>query len=196
MEEAELHDTLKRSAAALADAGVPYLVAGSIATWVRGGPDVRHDLDFVVRPEDADSALDALTAIGMRPERPPEGWLLKAWDGEVLVDLIFHPAGLDVDDALFARAEELPVAAMTMPVMAVEDVLATKLHALAEHRLDYTQLIRMARALRERIDWGALRERAEGAPYAPAFFALCDELGIAEPGSPSSHGARVTVVNE
>ena len=27
----------------------------------------------------------------MTPERPPEEWLVKAWDGDMLVDLIFDP---------------------------------------------------------------------------------------------------------
>ena len=29
----------------------------------------------------------------MRPEDPPEEWLVKAWDGDTLVDLIHHPEG-------------------------------------------------------------------------------------------------------
>ena len=33
----------------------------------------------------------------------PEGWLYKAWDGEVLVDIIFRAVGQDVDDGLFER---------------------------------------------------------------------------------------------
>ncbi len=189
-----MHETLKRSAAALREADVPFLVAGSMATWARGGPGTHHDVDFVVRPADAERALDALAAAGLRPERPPEEWLLKAWDGDILVDLIFAPAGVPVDDALFARADELKVAAMTMPVMAVEDAFATKLHAIAEHRLDYTQLVRTARALREQIDWPVLRERAAGAPYGRAFFALCEDLEIADRERVPTGRARVTLV--
>ncbi|HYP48831.1 MAG TPA: hypothetical protein VEQ61_09370, partial [Thermoleophilaceae bacterium] len=88
--------SLKKAVAALRESGLPFLLAGSLAVWARGGPETRHDLDFVVKAEDARAALGALEAAGMRPEIPPEEWLFKAWDGEVLVDLIFHPRGLEV----------------------------------------------------------------------------------------------------
>ena len=91
----------------------------------------------------------------MRPERPPEEWLLKAWDGDTLVDLIYCPKGLPVDDDLIARGEELSVLGMDIRVMALEDVMATKLMALTEHSLRYESLLQIARALREQIDWQA-----------------------------------------
>jgi hypothetical protein len=40
----------------------------------------------------------------MRIERPPEEWLYKAWNDDVMVDLIFRPSGLDVTDEVLARA--------------------------------------------------------------------------------------------
>ena len=52
--------SLKRAVAALRDSGVPFLLGGSLAAWARGGPQTRHDLDFVVKPQDADRALEAL----------------------------------------------------------------------------------------------------------------------------------------
>ena len=91
------------------------------------GPPTDHDLDFLIKPEDADRALDALTDAGLRPEKPPEEWLYKAYDGDVLVDLIFWPAGLDIDDEVIERGEEREVEAMTMRVMRPEDLLVTKL---------------------------------------------------------------------
>src|SRR4051812_43537253 len=97
---ADIEATLKRSTAALREADVPFLLGGSLASWARGGPESNHDLDLMVRPEDAERALETLVAAGMRPEQPPEDWLVKAWDGDVLVDLIFHPKGLDVDDEM------------------------------------------------------------------------------------------------
>ena len=67
------------------------------------------------------------------------------------------------------------------PVMALLDVLTTKLHSLDEHSLDYTQLLGIARSLREQIEWPALHARCGGSPYAQAFFTLVEELGIAPP---------------
>src|SRR5215208_5736026 len=119
----ELEPVLKRSVAALRDADVRFLLGGSLAAWARGGPRSHNDLDFMVTPDDAEKALAALVDAGMRPERPPEEWLLKAWDGDVLVDLIFEPSGLDMTDEVFERAEEIAVLSVTTPVMALEDVL-------------------------------------------------------------------------
>jgi hypothetical protein len=189
-----MEESLKKAAAALRDAEVPFLLAGSLAIWARGGPETRHDLDFVLRAEDAQRALDVLESAGMRPEKPPEEWLYKAWDGDVQIDLIFHPRGLEVDDEVLERGDLLHILGITIPVMSIEDVLATKLLALHEHELDYTAVIRIARAVREQIDWRYLRERTRGSPYAAAFFTLCEELELVPAGALSA-GADVRLVN-
>jgi Uncharacterised nucleotidyltransferase len=185
--------SLKKAVAALREADIPFLLAGSLAVWARGGPETRHDLDFVVKEEDVERAVEVLAGTGMKPEKPPEEWLWKAWDGEVLIDIIFRPRGLEVTDEVIARGELLHVLGITIPVMSIEDVLATKLLALHEHQLDYTGLIRIARAVREQIDWRYLRERTKGSPYATAFFVLCEELEIAADAH-GSHGAEVRLL--
>ncbi|MDQ6745779.1 MAG: hypothetical protein M3Z27_07195 [Actinomycetota bacterium] len=141
--------------------------------------------------------MQALGDAGLRTERPPEEWLYKAWCGDVLIDLIFEPSGLELNEAVFARGETIPVMAISTPVMGIEDVLVTKLCALDEHSLNYTPLLGIARALREQIDWLQLRARTGESPYAKAFFTLAGELGIApaEASSASSTGSsRVRVI--
>jgi hypothetical protein len=156
----------------------------------------QKDLDLMVKPTDADRALEALAGTGMRIERPPEGWLYKAWYGDVMIDVIFHPAGLEITDEVIERADRLSVMAIDTPVMALEDMLATRLLSLDEHSLDYRGPLAIARALREQIDWPALQARTGDSPFAKAFFTLVHELGIARSGAeqtgPSS--ARVRVV--
>ena len=185
---------MKKAVAALREADIPFLLAGSLAVWARGGPETRHDLDFVIKPGDADRALAVLAEAGMRTEKPPEEWLHKAWDGDVLIDLIFAPRGLEVTDEVIERGELLHVVGITIPVMAIEDVLATKLMALHEHELDYTAVLRIARAVREQIDWHSLRARTRSSPYATAFFVLCEELGIVPIDSHAVRGAEVRVL--
>lgn len=174
----ELLATLKRSSAALREAGVPFVLGGGVAIWARGGPETEHDLDYFVKPEDAERALEALARAGFRPEKPPEGWLYKAWDDHVLVDLIFDPSGVTVDDAFIEAAEESEVHAVRMRVLRPEDVLVTKLLALKEHSLDYDGLLEISRAVREQIDWDEVRRRTEESPYAKAFVTLVDELEV------------------
>jgi hypothetical protein len=181
-----IEHALKRSAAALRDADIPFLLGGSMASWARGGPESRHDLDLMIKPEDAERALQALVDAGMRAEDPPEEWLVKAWDGDVLVDLIFAPKGLPMTDEVIARGEELAVLSMEMRVMALEDVLTTKLMALDEHHLRYESLLRIARALREQIDWDTVREHTASSPFARAFFVLAEGLEIL----PGGHAER------
>jgi hypothetical protein len=193
---AEIEHALKRAAAALREADIPFLLGGSLASWARGGPETRHDLDLIIKPDDAERALQTLQQAGMRPERPPEDWLLKAWDGDTLVDLIYCPKGLPVDDDLIARGEELSVLGMDIRVMALEDVMATKLMALTEHSLRYESLLQIARALREQIDWQAVRARTARSPFARAFFVLLEGLEIV-PGDAAPHErpqTRVRVV--
>ena len=174
-----LVETTRKAGAALRDADVPFALGGGLAAWVRGGPKTEHDIDFVVKPEDAERALAALADAGFRPERPVEEWLLKAYDGDLLVDLIFSPASGDVDDDFLARADELEVAAVKMPVASLEDVMVTKLLALSEQDPDFGGCLEIARSLREQIEWDYVRARTRGSPFARAFFELVEGLEIA-----------------
>jgi predicted nucleotidyltransferase len=175
----QMEASLKKAAAALREAGIPFLLGGSLASWARGGPETTHDLDLMIKPEDAERAVEVLEGEGMKPDPPPEEWLLKVWDGDVLIDLIHHPAGIEMTDAVIERGDKLNVLSMEMHVMALEDVLTTKLRALTEHELDYSRLLQIARALREQIDWALVRERTHESPFARAFFVLVEDLGIA-----------------
>jgi hypothetical protein len=170
--------TLKTTAAALREAGIPFMLGGGLAAWVRGGPESDHDLDYMVRPEDAERALEALADAGLRPERPPEEWLLKAWDGDVLVDLIYQPASGQVGDGEFERAELVEVLSQEMLVMSLEDVLVTKLLAITETHLDLKPVLELARSVREQVDWDEVRERTAESPFSRAFFTLVEELEI------------------
>lgn len=174
----ELTESLKRAAAALQAEGVPFLLGGGLGCWARGGPPSSNDIDLMVKREDAERAQEALAEAGMRPESPPEQWLLKAYDGEILVDLIFEPSGMRIDDEVIARGEDLSVMAMEMRVMDLDDLLVTKLMALDEHSADYGDLILITRSLREQIDWARLREATASSPFAVAFFALAEGLEI------------------
>jgi hypothetical protein len=174
----ELIETLKRAAGALRDGGIRFVLGGGIASAAQGGPESDHDVDLLLLPQDADRALAVLDEAGFRPERPPEGWLYKAWDGDVFVDLIFRTSEGEVADNVFERATDMEVYAVPMLVLAPEDLLASKLLALDEMTLDYKPILEIARALREQVDWPSVRERTSESPFAAAFFTLIEELEI------------------
>lgn len=177
---APLLQSMKRAAAALRQADVDFMLGGGLAIWARGGPPSYHDVDFFVREQDAERALEALAEAGMEPERPPEDWLYKAHDGGVLVDLVFRPSGGPISDEHFARASLLEVHAQTMLVASIDDVLVTKLLALTEQEPDFRPVLEVARALREQIDWEDVEARSRSSPFARAFFTLVEGLGIVE----------------
>lgn len=172
--------SLKKLAAALHGEGIPFALGGGFAIWARGGSPPGHDVDFMVKREDVERAALAAERAGMRVENPPEDWLIKAWDGEVMLDLIFEPAGLPITDEVLERADEWPVEAMSMRVMAAGDVLASLLLACNEKHLDFEGLLAAARAVREQVDWDDVRRRVEHSPFARAWFCLAEDLGIVE----------------
>lgn len=173
-----LLEAMKRAAGVLNDAGIPFVLGGGLACWARGGPRTEHDVDLLVKPDDAEKAQEALAQAGMRTERPPEGWLLKAYDDGVLIDLIFAPRGGPIDDEVFGRAEDLEVHAMRLKVAPLEDVLVQKLLALSEQNPDLSSVLELGRSLREQVDWDEVRERTQESPFAKAYFTLLEELEI------------------
>jgi hypothetical protein len=180
-DHAKLIRAAKRAAGVLKEADVPFLLAGGLASWARGGPQTDHDVDFFVRPDDADAALEALGEAGLKTEKPPELWLYKAYDDDgTLIDVIFRPSGGPVTDEYFSHAEEMEVGAVTMKVASLEDVMTSKLLALNEQEPDFRGVLEIARMLREQINWEHVRERTQDSPFAKAFFTLVEELGIVE----------------
>ncbi len=182
-----VESTLKSTAAALRDADVPFCLVGSMAAWVRGGPESSHDLDLGLRECDLLRAAEALEGIGMQIEIPPEDWLVKAWHGEpgdddaVFVDLIYSASGLEIDDEVLARADELQVLSHGMKVLDPSDLMVSKLLSLREQHLVYTSTVATARAIREQVDWADVRRRTDHSPYAAAFFTMAERLAIVPP---------------
>jgi hypothetical protein len=177
----ELIEAMKTGAGILQDDEIPFVLGGGLAAWARGGPKSEHDVDFLLRAGDADAAVAAFERAGLKTERPPEGWLYKAWHPNgTMIDLIFSPAGGPITTERIDEAPLIEVAALRVHVQPLEELMATKLLALTEQEPDYGSLLELARALREQIDWEAVRARTEASPFAKAFFTLVEELGIVE----------------
>jgi hypothetical protein len=160
---------------------IPFVLGGGLAAWARGGPRSEHDVDLLIREQDAEEALVAFDETGMRTERPPEGWLVKAWHPNgTLVDLIYSPAGGPITDETIERAPLIEVMALRVRVSSLEDLMTTKLLALNEQEPEFGGVLELARALREQVDWDEVRDRTEASPFARAFFTLVEGLGIVE----------------
>lgn len=187
-----LLQTLTRTTNALRAAEVPFALAGGLGVYARGGPFSEHDVDVLIRAEDAETALKALEGWGMTRSDPNEDWLVKAYDDGLLVDLLFRPNERPVRRELLDEAEEIRVGPVSAPVMPASFLLVDKLLVLGPHRCDLAGLLPVARALREQVDWPRVRRETAGSPYAEAFLLLVERLGVApesgtvrgEPGGP------------
>lgn len=179
-------EAFKAATGALRDADVRFALFGSTALWGLAGrePRTTEDIDLLVDPARIDEALAALEAAGFEVERPPEGWLAKAWHaGErggpgILVDLIHHPKGIEASAALDA-ALSTPVEGMDVPAVHPTDLMASKAMTLDAASLDAQGAVEFARLLREQVDWDELDRRVSVSPYARALLYLLRELGIA-----------------
>lgn len=175
----DLRDALKRAASALKLHGPDFALAGSYALWVHGAPEPVHDVNFVVAEADADAAAVTLQEAGFRIVRTPEDWLFKAYpDDDVLVNVLYQLNGVPVNAVTLSSAEVLDVLAIRMPVLPPTHVMAEKLNSLNEHHCDFAALLPAARAVRERVDWDAVRAATSENDFAAAFLVLTDRLGI------------------
>ena len=177
----ELIEAMKAAAGILQRTDIPFVLGGGLSAWARGGPRSEHDVDFLLRPDDAERALAAFESAGWKVERPPEGWLYKTWhENGALVDLIFNPASGPITDEIIERAPVAEVMALRINVSTLEDVMVSKLMALTEQEPDFGSVLEWTRALREQIDWENVRGRTEASPFAKAFFTLVEGLGIVD----------------
>jgi hypothetical protein len=177
----ELIEAMKAAAGILKEADIDFVLGGGLSAWARGGPKSEHDVDFLIKPEDAEDVLEAFDRAGWKTERPPEGWLYKTWhENGALVDLIFDPASGPITQEIIDRAHEGEVMALRAKVATLEDVLVSKLMAMREQEPNFGSLLEWSRALREQIDWRDVRERTQDNPFAKAFFTLVEELGIVD----------------
>ena len=170
--------TLKRAAYHLKDTGIPFCLAGSFAVYARGGESVDHDIDFLVKEEDATRVLTALAEVGFHTEVPPEGWLVKAYDDDRLIDFIYSPVQRPVTDATLADTDVIAVNACHMPVLSATELMIHKVLTWSAHYCDFARGLPVARSLREQINWARVYRETVHSPYAHAFLFLIDNLGV------------------
>ncbi|OBK96809.1 hypothetical protein [Mycobacterium sp. 1165178.9] len=173
-----LRDALRGAASALKENGPRFALAGSYALWAYGAPEPSHDVDLVVAESDVEAAVTTLADAGFVIERPPEDWLFKARNADTLVDVLHRINGVPVDAGTLDCAEQHEVLAISMPVLPPTLVLVQQLRALHEHHCDFAKLLPAVRAVRERLDWEAIRTLTADNDYAVAFLVLADRLGL------------------
>jgi predicted nucleotidyltransferase len=153
----ETVETIQRS-------GVAFALIGGLAVSSFGRPRWTHDIDVLLAPQDADTALNALREAGFDTERTDPTWLFKAFKQEVMVDLIFHcTGGFYFEQEVRERVVWRPLFGTRMPLLAPEDLLLLKaaVHDEVGPRHWHDALGILART---RLDWDYLLARAHRAP--------------------------------
>ncbi|MER6981639.1 nucleotidyltransferase family protein [Streptomyces carpinensis] len=175
-------EAAKQIGALLKRKGHAFALAGSVAAYAHGGSgNLQHDADFCVRREDAEAVADTLREGGLPVYTPPEDWLIKSKCFDQDVDIIFELAHEPVSLEMLARAEELPVDSVRMPVLAPTDLLCGLVAAFSEHHCDFGAVLPIARALREKVDWERVRRACGDEPMPAAFFFLLERLNVITP---------------
>jgi len=180
-EQDNLREALKRVATGLKQTGVPFALTGGYAAWARGGPEPDHDVDFLIDPGDADKAAGLLGEQGLQIVQPPEDWLFKVFTDDAMVDVLYRAPGSTEVRPVLERATEGEVLSVWMPVLAATDLLVQKLAVLSERYCDLAAVVPTARALREQVDWGVVRDGVAGNPYAEVTLELLERLDVIAP---------------
>lgn len=139
---------------------IPFACFGSIASVAYGHPGPVGDVDFMIRPQDDETALERLEAAGFTSERFDPAWLYKARKEGVLVDLIFRVKGdLLLDQELLDHVVPHDVEGVKVPLVSPED--AVVMEALSNDGQTpqhwYNALGIVART---DLDWDYLERRA------------------------------------
>lgn len=132
---------------ALEDANVRYVVVGGLATVLHGYPRLTVNIDLIVdlAPEEALRAIDVLTSLGLVPRVPVaaaefadrdkrESWIRdKNMRVFTMIDASNPMRQVDLFvespipfDALWHRAEVLPLAETNVRIAAIEDIITMK----------------------------------------------------------------------
>jgi hypothetical protein len=144
---------------ALAEAGVPHLVAGAYAFFEYTGifRDTK-DLDVFLRERDLEDAFRALEAAGFRTEMEDPSWIGKGYRGEWFVDLIFSSGNgvAVVDDLWFEHARPGTVMGVDVLLAPPEEIIWSKGFVLERERYDGADVNHLVRACGEELDWDRL----------------------------------------
>src|SRR3989475_2350666 len=161
-------NVLRQAVEAVSQAGFPFLVLGGLASALVGRPRWTHDIDLLVRPDDARDILEALRGAGFSTEETDPVWIYKAFKHDVMVDVIFMVmGGIYLDDEMRAHSIEREYAipsgvgqggSLRLRIPSPEDQIVIKaiVHREETSRHWFDSLAILERA---QIDWNYLLHR-------------------------------------
>lgn len=141
---------------ALREAKIACAVGGGFALHKHTGIwRTTKDLDLLLEPQAVPEALAQLRKAGFETVVQDPVWLAKAIRGNYFVDLItgVGNAALVVDASWMERAATDQILGLSCKVLAVEEMIASKVFVTRRERFDGADVAHLIRACGERIDW-------------------------------------------
>lgn len=154
--------------------GIPFAVSGAFALHQHTGiwRDTK-DLDLFMSAENATEALRYLQEDEFDVEVTDPVWLAKARRDGYYVDLIsgMSNAAVVVDASWIARAVPAHIAAVVAPVLAAEELIASKLFVTRRERFDGADIAHIIYRAGSRLDWNRVLALV-GEHWEVLFWAL------------------------
>jgi hypothetical protein len=136
--------------------GIPYLVGGALAVYLHTGTwrDTK-DLDVFLQARDLKKALDAFAREGYETKIHSPHWLAKITEGPFLLDLIFGfwNGRMKIDEEWIARGRGSEFAGVPVPLISLEDLIASKVYVASRDRFDGADIVHLIRGTEGDIDW-------------------------------------------
>lgn len=159
----EAWDCYRLAILALREREIPFVVGGAFAVHKHTGIwRTTKDLDLMLKAQSVPAALNSLEKRGFLTHIEDPVWLAKAHRGEYFVDLItgIGNASLGVDDTWIARSVPEVVLGIPCTVMAVEELIMSKLFVAYRERFDGADIVHLLDACGRTLDWARLLELA------------------------------------
>jgi hypothetical protein len=135
---------------------VPFAVSGAFAIHEHTGIwRNTKDLDLFLATDHLLPALGELKKAGFETEVRDPIWLGKAWRDGYFIDLItgMSNAIIQVDQSWIDRAIWTEVAGVQAPLLAAEELIASKIFVTRRERFDGADVAHLIYATRDSLDW-------------------------------------------
>ncbi len=183
-------ELLKKVIQTLDDAGIQYMVTGSVASSMQGEPRSTHDIDLVVAIERAD-AKELVKAFPLPGFYLDEGSIMDAINRQGMFNLIDVNSGDKVDFwvltkepfdlSRFTRRYAEEVGGMKIIVSTPEDTILAKLRwsrVSGGSEKHFTDALRVYEVQFKKLDLDYLHSWAEKLEVAPMFQRLQEEAEV------------------
>jgi hypothetical protein len=159
--------TLFRHAiAAVRDAGLAHALGGGLAiSFYTGLWRSTKDLDLYILPASRERTIAALSQVGLEDYYPvapyDRAWIYRGHREGLIVDVIWALANriADIDQAWLECGPKVELAGETLPLVAPEELLWSKIHVLQRDRCDWPDLVNLLYTVGPALQWERLLRR-------------------------------------